>query len=114
MAGGITGRDLLALGRDGALGFCTVDARCLDLFLCAHGSSLANHRPARRSYDGGGRGETGFRLDCVEKTERNKVDLAVMRQGIAGSVRLHELARRLINGRPLRMTNKKLFPLPSP
>jgi hypothetical protein len=68
MASGVGGGGLLAFGRDGAVGFCTVDARGVDLFLCAHNSYLANHRLACRVYVGGGRGEIGFWLDCVEKT----------------------------------------------
>ena len=78
MAGGVAGGDLLAFGRDGALGFCTVDARCFNLFLCADKSFLANIRFACRSYDGGWRGVTGFRLDSIEKTGRKIVDSAVI------------------------------------
>ena len=78
MADGVAEGDLLAFGRDGTLGFCAVDARGLALFLCGHGSFPANHRLACRSYDGGGRGETGVRVDGVEKTARNIVDSAVM------------------------------------
>ena len=69
MAGGVAGGDLLAFGGDWALGFCAVDARSFGLFLCGHGSFLANHRFACRSYDGGERGGTGLWGDGVEKTE---------------------------------------------